>query len=150
MEIKIEETTKKSTVVFSENDEKPQQPSAKLTSSVNAASSKCIDDIPIISISDGEDAVGQHKPTTVQMISCKRNSVDAAEAENDQHLILKRPKIKEVGAPKTHFSSYMNDRQELLHQELPTKIAIEHTKNIGGEWQKMIENKKATDRDKQR
>ncbi|XP_017484332.1 PREDICTED: uncharacterized protein LOC108373004 isoform X2 [Rhagoletis zephyria] len=142
MEIKIEETTKKSTVVFSENDEKPQQPSAKLTSSVNAASSKCIDDIPIISISDGEDAVGQHKPTTVQMISCKRNSVDAAEAENDQHLILKRPKIKEVG--------YMNDRQELLHQELPTKIAIEHTKNIGGEWQKMIENKKATDRDKQR
>ncbi|XP_017490145.1 PREDICTED: uncharacterized protein LOC108378357 isoform X2 [Rhagoletis zephyria] len=77
------------------------------------------------------------------MISCKRNSVDAAEAENDhQHLILKRPKIKEAG--------YMNDRQELLHQELPTKIAIEHTKSIGEEWQKMIENKKAADRDKQR
>ncbi|XP_036338623.1 high mobility group protein 20A [Rhagoletis pomonella] len=143
MDIEIEEIQPKSSAPasFSKVDEKTQQPSAKLTSSVTVASSKRIDhDIPIISISDGEDAVGQHTPTTAQKVSRKRNSVGAAKAEDEQFL-LKRRKIKVAGAPKmplTGYVRYMNDRRESLRKELPTKTAIEHTKIIGEEWQKMI------------
>lgn len=41
------------------------------------------------------------------------------------------------------YVRYMNDRRELLRKELPSKTAIEHTKIIGEEWQKMTEDKKA-------
>ncbi|XP_017490143.1 PREDICTED: high mobility group protein 20A-like, partial [Rhagoletis zephyria] len=148
MDIEIEEIQPKSSAPasFSKVDEKTQQPSAKLTSSVTVASCKRIDhDMPIISISDGEDAVGQHTPTTAQKVSRKRNSVGAAKAEDEQFL-LKRRKIKVAGAPKmplTGYVRYMNDRRESLRKELPLKTAIEHTKIIGEEWQKMTEDKKA-------
>ncbi|XP_011206760.2 uncharacterized protein LOC105228578 [Bactrocera dorsalis] len=149
IDMDIEEIPLKSTVTtdYTKADEQCQQQSAKLLSTHKAGMVTHLDvDIPIISLSDGEDAVGSHQPTTLQKASRKRSSVGAATAEEDQSFRLKRRKIKVAGAPKmplTGYVRYMNDRREMLRKELPSKTAIEHTKIIGEEWQKMTEDKKA-------
>ncbi|XP_054727085.1 high mobility group protein 20A [Anastrepha obliqua] len=151
MDIKMQEKPTKSTATaeFAKADElKCQQHSAKLTSANTAATTviQIDDDIPIISLSDGEDAMGQHTPSAIQKASRKRNSAGASTIDDEQKFRLKRRKIKVAGAPKmplTGYVRYMNDRREILRKELPTKTAIEHTKIIGEEWQKLGEDKKA-------
>ncbi|XP_011192264.1 putative uncharacterized protein DDB_G0280555 [Zeugodacus cucurbitae] len=149
IDMDIEELPLKSTTAtdYTKTDEKCQQQTAKLLSTHTPAMVTQLDEhIPIISLSDGEDAVGTHQINTLQKASRKRNSVGAATADEDQSFRLKRRKIKVAGAPKmplTGYVRYMNDRRELLRKELPSKTAIEHTKIIGEEWQKMSEDKKA-------
>uniref|UniRef100_W8APW6 High mobility group protein 20A n=1 Tax=Ceratitis capitata TaxID=7213 RepID=W8APW6_CERCA len=149
IDMDIEEILTKSTLKadFTKVDDKTHQSTVKLMSTNTATIPiQLDDDIPIISLSDSEDVVIQ-PTTTSQKSSRKRNSVGgAATAEEDQQFRLKRRKIKVAGAPKmplTGYVRYMNDRRELLRKELPTKTAIEHTKIIGEEWQKMSEDKKA-------
>ncbi|XP_067637272.1 high mobility group protein 20A [Eurosta solidaginis] len=132
------------------NENQREQPphNAKLITSKISGGTKQIDqDIPIISISDGEDSAGQSTPTA-QKVSRKRGSGGGGStaSEDDQSFRLKRRKIKVAGAPKmplTGYVRYMNDRREILRKEFPTKTAMEHTKMIGEEWQKMTEEKKA-------
>lgn len=99
IDMDIEEIPLKSTATtdYTKSNEQCQQQSAKLVSTHTAPMNV---NTPIISLSDGEDAVGSHQTTTLQKASRKRSSVGAATAEDDQSFRLKRRKIKVAGAPK--------------------------------------------------
>lgn len=82
------------------------------------------------------------KPTTATNEK-KRKAVGPAANVNPKSKKVKRK--REDGAPKlplTGYVRYMNERRDALRNELPDKTAIEHTKIIADEWNRMSEDQK--------